>query len=213
MEETEAVDHPVAQQYDRWATVYDRLWRQYVNQTVPVLEAWAKVGPGERVLDVGCGTGAFEKRLVEAGVAGDIVGIDLSPNMLRQARAKLADVPTVTFQQADVHALPFDDAGFDIVVSASTFHYFDDPDQALNEIARVLRPGGRFVVLDWCQDYWMCRMMDAVLRRADPAYQQCFTLDEARTFVRRSPLTWMRGKRIRVGWIWGMMIIEATLGT
>jgi len=211
MRRAETVDHPVAQQYDRWAAVYDQLWQRYVNQTVPLLEAWARVEPDERVLDVGCGTGAFEERLVKAGAAGDVVGVDLSPNMLRQARAKLAEAPTLAFQQADVHALPFDNDGFDVAVSASTFHYFEDPDQALMEIAHVLRPGGRLVVLDWCQDFWMCRTMDAVLRVADPAYQRCFTLDEVRSFVHRSPLTWARGRRTRVGWVWGMMIIEATL--
>jgi ubiquinone/menaquinone biosynthesis C-methylase UbiE len=202
--------HPVARQYDRWASVYDRLWRHYVDQTVPVVRGAAALQPGERVLDVGCGTGAFEERVVAAGGAHELVGIDLSPNMLRHARAKLADHSHVTFRQADVHMLPFEDGAFDVVVSASTFHYVDDPERALAEITRVLRPGGRMVILDWCQDFWMCRVMDAVLSVADPAYHRCFTLDEMRAFVDQASLVWTNGERLRVGWIWGMMIIEAT---
>lgn len=209
MNEADVSDHPVARQYDRWASVYDRLWRHYIDRTLPVLETWASLQPGERVLDVGCGTGAFEERVVAAGGSHELVGVDLSPNMLRQAQAKLAAHPQVTFQQADVHALPFDDDRFDVVVSASTFHYFDKPEHALIEMARVLRPGGRLVILDWCQDFLMCRVMDAVLGVADPAYQRCFTLNEMRTFVQRAPLSWQAGERLRVGWIWGMMVVEA----
>jgi ubiquinone/menaquinone biosynthesis C-methylase UbiE len=205
----DADHHPVARQYDRWASVYDWLWRHYIDQTLPVLEVGATIQPGEQVLDVGCGTGAFEERLLADEAPPTIVGIDLSARMLRRARTKLADAPQVTFQQADVHDLPFADARFDVVVSASTFHYFDDPDRALAEMARVLRPGGRLVILDWCQDFWMCRAMDAVLGVTDPAYQRCFFLDEMRAFVQRSPLSWKTGRRLRVGWVWGMMLVEA----
>lgn len=209
MSEQSTGTHPVARQYDRWASVYDRLWRHYIDQTLPVLDAWAALQPDERVLDVGCGTGAFEARHVRAGAQNEFVGIDLSANMLHQARAKLANAPQVTFRQADVHAMPFDDDRFDVVVSASTFHYADDANQALAEMARVLRPGGRMVILDWCQDFWMCRVMDTVLSVADPAYHWCFTLNEMHAFIDRAPLQWQRGKRLRVGWVWGMMIVEA----
>lgn len=209
MNETDAPDHPVARQYDRWAAVYDRLWRRYVEQTIPVLWDAAGLQPDERVLDVGCGTGAFEERIVATGAGNDVVGVDLSTNMLNQARAKFATTPQIRFQQADVHALPFDADRFDVVVSGNTFHYFDEPGRALAEMARVLRPGGRIVILDWCQDFWTCRVMDRVLGVVDPAYQRCYSLGEMQAFVRRAPLTWQKGTRLRVGWIWGMMVVEA----
>lgn len=205
--------HPVTRQYDRWASIYDTLWQWYVDQTLPVLQNWAALRSGERVLDVGCGTGAFEQRVVDSGADNEIVGVDLSENMLARARAKLADHSQISFRQADVHDLPFEDATFDVIVSASTFHYFDAPEQALDEMARVLRSGGRLVVLDWCQDFWMCQMMDVVLGIADPAYQRCFTLDEMRAFIAETPLALRRVERLRVGWIWGMMIVEAVRPT
>ena len=209
MDNSATDDHPVAQQYDRWATVYDRLWQWYIHQTLSVLQSWAALQPGERVLDVGCGTGAFEERIVATGVDNEIVGVDLSTEMLAQARAKHASHPQIMFRQADVHALPFDTGRFDVVVSASTFHYFDNPERALAEMARVLRPGGRLVILDWCRDFWTCRLMDTVLSVADPAYQHCFTLDEMHTFITQTPLTQRRAERLRVGWRWGMMVVEA----
>lgn len=203
-------DHPVARQYDRWASVYDWLWRKYVDRTLAVLQTWTALQPGERVLDVGCGTGAFEQRLIAAGADNEIVGVDLSVKMLERARTKLAAHPHVAFQQADAHDLPFADDRFDVVVSASTFHYFDDPERALSEMGRVLCPGGRLVVLDWCRDFWTCRVMDRVLGVIDPAHRRCFTLGEMRAFIAETSLTLCQAERFRVSWFWwGMMIIEA----
>lgn len=213
MEGKGVVDHPVARQYDRWASVYDRLWRHYVDQTIPVLWDAAAVRPGERVLDVGCGTGAFETHAIAAGAENSMVGVDLSEKMLDRARAKCADASQITFQQADVHALPFSPDRFDVVVSGNTFHYFDAPDQALAEMRRVLRPGGRIVILDWCQDFWMCRVMDRVLGVVDPAYRRCYGLSEMQAFIDKAGLSRQRGERLRIGWIWGMMIIEAIVPT
>ncbi len=199
----------IARQYDGWAAVYDWIWRGYVDRTLGVLEAWAALRPGERVLDVGCGTGAFEARAVASGASNEMVGVDLSARMLARAREKLAGHPQVAFRRADAHALPFDDGRFDVVVSASAFHYFADPARALAEIGRVLRPGGRLVVLDWCRDFWTCRLLDRVLAVVDPAYRRCLTLAEMQALVAGAPLVVRRAERLRVGWFWGMMAIEA----
>jgi ubiquinone/menaquinone biosynthesis C-methylase UbiE len=103
----------------------------------------------DEVLDVACGPGlvacAFSR------VARRVVGLDLTPAMLEEARALAARdaVGNVEFRQGDVCPLPFDDGAFSLVVSRFAFHHFPDPDAVLAEMRRVCRPGGRVVVADF----------------------------------------------------------------
>ncbi len=104
--------------------------------------------PGERVLEVGTGTGRNALGLASAGV--DYVGVDLAPGMLRIARRRLAragrsDVPLAL---ADAHALPFRDQSFDRVLHVGAVNSFRDPERALAELARVARPGAALVLVD-----------------------------------------------------------------
>jgi len=202
-------DRAVAAQYDRWARVYDLFWRRYVNQTIPVLQRSASVRSGERVLDLACGTGAFERRAVDAVPDAEFVGIDISPAMVERARDKLEGESGVRFEQADAHDLPFEEDSFDAVVCANTFHYFSHPRQVLTEARRVLRPDGRLVLLDWCRDFWTCRAMDAVLRRIDPAYDTCYTLDELTSLIGQAGLRPQYTFRYRFDLVWGMMVATA----
>lgn len=108
------------------------------------------LGPGERLLDVGCGLGdaalAFAPVL---GAAGEIVGIDVSAEMVRGARARAAAAPCRTsFVVGDACALDAPDGSFDAVRSERTLQWLADPDAAVAEMARVLRPGGRVSLID-----------------------------------------------------------------
>ena len=202
-------DSSVPEQYDAWARVYDLFWARYVHQTLPVLHRSADVEAGERVLDLACGTGEFERLVLNATPNVQIVGIDLAPAMVERARAKLGAHSEAHIELADAHQLPFADASFDAVVCANTFHYFTHPPTVLREAQRVLRPGGRLVLLDWCRDFWTCRVMDAVLRRVDPAYQTCYTLDEMTALVEATSLRPRYDFRYRFDLVWGMMVVEA----
>ena len=199
----------VAAQYDQWAGVYDVFWRRYVNKTLPVAQQVANVEAGERMLDLACGTGALSRRVVQAVPDVEIVGVDLSSNMVDRARKKLDGEAAVQFERADAHNLPFDEDAFDVVVCASTFHYFTHPSVVVGEVARVLRPDGRFVVLDWCRDFWTCRVMDVVLRRLDPAHHDCYTVDEVTSLLKSAGLGVRDQFRYRFDLIWGMMVIDA----
>ena len=106
---------------------------------------------GEAVLDLGCGAGfdAFVAAQL-AGPTGRVVGIDMSPEMLAVAEAgrREATFPQVEFQVAQVEALPFPDASFDVALSNGVLNLIPDKPQALREIFRVLRPGGRLQACD-----------------------------------------------------------------
>lgn len=112
----------------------------------------ARLGTGESVLDVGCGTGALALAAkARVGTSGQVCGIDPSPEMVARARRKAtrrgADV---WFENARVEALPLADATFDAVLGTLMLHHVTDEHrpQALAEIARVLKPGGRFLAVD-----------------------------------------------------------------
>lgn len=113
----------------------------------------ADVKPGDAILDVCCGTGdlAFElARRVAPG--GHVVGCDFSEQMLDLAREKAADrgVP-VRFEWADALQLPYDDNRFDAVTVGFGVRNFADRDRGLREMARVLKPGGRLVILEFTE--------------------------------------------------------------
>src|SRR5271165_1822632 len=104
-----------------------------------VLDA-AQVRPGTRLLDVGCGSGLT---LVLAQQRGAVpAGLDISPGLLQVARDRL---PDADLREGDLEFLPFGDAAFDAVTGINAFQFAGDPRQALREVARVTRPGGRVV--------------------------------------------------------------------
>ncbi len=101
--------------------------------------------PGERALDVGCGTGAFSRRLAERFEC--VLGLDLSPLMIQRARERSHTCPNIEFRVADVLAEPLPDAHFDAVASIATLHHLPLP-EILPRLARALKPGGTLAVLD-----------------------------------------------------------------
>ncbi|MFI0740703.1 methyltransferase domain-containing protein [Streptomyces sp. NPDC021100] len=116
--------------------------------------------PGERVLDAGCGPGyLLEEMARETGPDGVLRGVDVSASMLDLARRRCGGDGRVGLEEGRCEELPFPDGSFDAVVSSQVLEYVEDVEGALAEFARVLRPGGRVVVLDtdWDSLVWHTR--------------------------------------------------------
>lgn len=196
-------------QYDFWARWYDRIWRRYSKRTSAELLDWANVEPGTAVLDVGCGTGAIAHALLERDAGFRIVGVDVSEKMLNRARHRLAG-RGVQFVRARAESLPFSDGAFDVVLSASAFHYFPDPLAACLELHRVLKNGGRLYLTDWSRAVPVMRLRDAMLRRIDPAHVRMYTIDEVAAILTKAGFQVVRTSRYRAGLYW-MMLVEAAV--
>jgi ubiquinone/menaquinone biosynthesis C-methylase UbiE len=106
--------------------------------------------PGERMVEVGCGTGVLCRlaapRLLPGGA---ILGLDVAPTMIAAARGLADGLPHVRFEVASGEALPMADAAFDAAFAARLLLHVADPIRVVREMARVVRPGGRIVLMDW----------------------------------------------------------------
>ena len=131
------------------AEIYDRHMVPAIFASwVPALLDLVALKPGERVLDVACGTGVVARRaasLVAPG--GHVVGLDVNRDMLAVARAS---EPGLEWREGNAMTLPFAAEAFDVVVCQQGLQFVPDRGRALREAHRVLMPGGRFVVAVWC---------------------------------------------------------------
>jgi SAM-dependent methyltransferase len=125
--------------------------------------------PGESVLEMGCGTGVFLPALARAvGESGRVVGLDHAPAFLDASRTRLAGAgleDRVELVHGDAHRLPFPDGSFDAAHCERVLMHLEDPDLAIRELVRVVRPGGRVVVAEVYADGAMIDHPDAELAR------------------------------------------------
>ncbi|MCC6534267.1 MAG: methyltransferase domain-containing protein [Burkholderiales bacterium] len=157
-----------------------------VEQRRRILEALA-LEPGERALDIGCGPGYLAYEMArEVGPQGRVLAIDTSDSMLEVARGRCREFGWAEIRHADAVALPCEDASLDAAVAVQVYLFVADLDRAIGELARVLRPGARAVVVDtdwdsvvWhsgsrermqaVMEVWMRRYVNARVARTFPA--------------------------------------------
>jgi ubiquinone/menaquinone biosynthesis C-methylase UbiE len=195
--------NPIRHHYDDLAGQYETRWRRYVDSSVDETILRMDVAPRSSVLDIGCGTGLLLDRIIRRDTTVRAAGVDLSLAMLAVARSRLTG--DVTLAAGDAHQLPFATARFDVVVSSSSFHFWQAPKAALGEIRRVLKSGGRLVITDWCDDFMACRLCDRFLRLTDPAHHKIYGADECGALLTAAGYQVQAVERYRISMLWGLM--------
>ena len=138
--------------WDRAAAHYEAAWHRQLEPAQKLLLELAALRPGERVLDIACGTGLVTfPAAVAVGSSGSIVGADISDVMVETCRRTASErgLAHATFQRMEAEALQFTDAEFDVVLCALGLMYVTDAPGSVREMCRVTRSGGRVVAAVW----------------------------------------------------------------
>lgn len=136
--------------FDKEAKMYDDWYKTKLGNFVDEVETKCildlfKVEKGMKVLDVGCGTGNFSIKLAKMGC--EVVGIDVSKEMLKVAEEKAKkEGLNIKFYNMDVYDMKFEDNCFDGVISVTAFEFLKDPEKAIEEMFRVLKPNGYLLI-------------------------------------------------------------------
>lgn len=136
--------------FDKEAKMYDDWYKTKLGNFVDKVETKCvfdlfKVRKGMKVLDVGCGTGNFSIKLAKMGC--EVIGIDISEEMLKVAKDKAKkEGLNIKFYNMDVYDMKFEDNCFDGVISVTAFEFLKDPEKAIEEMFRVLKPNGYLLI-------------------------------------------------------------------
>jgi len=222
----ESVDDPAIARAFAWVAGVPpmRLMRYLVARRAALLAGAAPASPAQSPIwiDLGCGPGLLVLELARRAPGITVVGVDLSDEMLAQAkeRATTAGIAgQVAFHQGDAERIPLPDAAVDLVISTLSLHHWQEPATVLDEIARVLRPGGAFLIFDlrrdlaapaWLLLWFVTRfVVPEPLRRANEpmgSRNAAYTANEAAALAQASRL---RGWRVTQGPLW--LMIEGQL--
>jgi len=171
--------------WDKAVGDYEAGWRAQLEPAQSLMLDMAALRPGERVLDVACGTGLVSFRIVDAiGEDGAVVGTDISGEMVKTARRLAAErnIGNARFERCDAEELCLDDEPFDAALCGLGLMYVPNPVKALGEMGRLLKPGGRTAVAVWGT-------------RAMCGWAEIFPITDARVASQVCPLFFHLGTR------------------
>ncbi|MEL4894467.1 class I SAM-dependent methyltransferase [Crocosphaera sp. Alani8] len=140
--------------FDRWAPNYDIIFTTIFYQSLHKrLLSYINLPHPSFVLDLGCGTGRLLNRLAKNFPNLQGIGADLSPQMLKQARATNQHHPRLIFTQGNAESLPFANNQFDAVFNTISFLHYPNPQKVFREVSRILKPQGKFYLVDYTRLY------------------------------------------------------------
>jgi ubiquinone/menaquinone biosynthesis C-methylase UbiE len=180
------------ERFEQWASTYENSWLQRAffdraHQATLALAAGIVHQPVS-VLDVGCGTGKLLRRATTYWPEAQLIGVDPANGMIEMAKRL---TPNATFFTGMAEALPLQDASVDLALSTSSFHHWQDQAAGIREIARVLRPGGYFILVDASFPDWLARVF-RMKRFHSPAQLQTLFIQAGLHVQMQQTLAWRR---------------------
>jgi ubiquinone/menaquinone biosynthesis C-methylase UbiE len=145
---TSQADQKLQQEFNQWAAAgrgdeMEDHHSDITDQTLAIMD----LQPGDRILDLGCGTGWASRRMARVATAGEVVGLDVADEMLRRAEQASAGIKNVRYVWGSAEKIPAADNTFSKVLSVESFYYYADQGKALDELRRVMAPGGKLFIL------------------------------------------------------------------
>ena len=182
--------------WDSRAETYDTRF-SFTRWTQRKLVSLLLLGDNPYLLDLACGTGwALRYAANRTNGQGEFYGVDNSSKMIAQAQAKSQSCGSLHFYKARVEALPFDDDFFHVVMSSNAFHHFSNPEKALREANRLLKPRGKLYILDITANNAFMRLVDRFGRKVEPAHVKLYSTKEFQALFERAGLCYITSKRI-----------------
>ena len=180
------------ERFDQWASTYENSWLQRAffdraHQATLALAAGIVHQPMS-VLDIGCGTGKLLRRAHTYWPEAQLIGVDPANGMIEMAKRL---TPNATFSTGMAEVLPLQDASVELALSTSSFHHWQDQAAGLREIARVLRPGGYFILVDASFPDWLVRVF-RVKRFHSPAQLRSLFIQAGLDVQTQHTLAWRR---------------------
>lgn len=201
----------VKHDYTGLASTYEARWQSF-NTVIRswVLREWpGNLGEAARVLDLGCGTGGFLRAVASAWPGLELVGLDITPALLTEARR---NAPTARYVEGDVDAPPFAASSFDVVCSLNVAHHLGDLDTHVATLARLCRPGGSVFLSTFAGGRTLeLRIVNAWLKWTHSGWAGMWSPDDVRQAIASVPgLAIQRSDERRSG-VWRLQVYR--LGT
>ena len=164
-------------QFDSWSRSYDKsiLQRIFFGPSHDGLIKTCHFAEFAQVLDVGCGTGRFARKLLDVNSTARMVGLDLSEKMLERAKANCSQhADRLELVQGNSESLPFDDGTFDVVTCVHSFHHYPNQAKAASEMRRVLKDDGQLCIVDGNRDnIWGWMIYDCAVSTIEGGVHHC----------------------------------------
>lgn len=172
--------------WKRWAGVADSNGRlyEYLRQAQAAVLRQASISENKNFLDIGCGTGwAVGEAARMAGYKGSFYGVDLSEDMISKARTNFKSYENITFFTANAEDIPLPGGIFDTIICTNSFHHYLRPVTVINEMSRLLKPGGKLYILDPVSDTLIVRIADRIIRFIEPQHVKIYSSIEYRDMM------------------------------
>lgn len=165
MRKGQKIKEKASKRFDEWSKKYDRSLLQFLifrrSHNMFISNIMHDMRP-IRILDVGCGTGEFAMKLKGYKKDAGVHGLDISPDMINTAKTKFKD--EIDFRIGDVENMPYEDSYFDYLTCSHSFHHYPHKKKAVREMFRILKSGGKIMIIDGCKDsFWGRLIFDVIV--------------------------------------------------